>query len=1067
MMKPQTWGVLLLVACAPQDGKSLTIAGVVDETDQDSVVQPDTPPADTTVPPADSGLSETGVDTANAPTDPGNLPPIALIVAPLDGATVDEGYLVELTGFANDVDHDRSELTWTMVGPVSACGGLVSNPDGEVVCEMVVPLGAPDMDVTFTVLDPEGGVGEDMVTLTVVPSGTPGVMLSVPPAPAYYSDRPVSLSGLVSDAEDDATVLDLLWTSTLDGLLPLPASADATGYAGGSTLLSEGQHVIKLSATDTTGLTGMDEVLLTVGPPNTAPSCGWTAPTTGALYVPGTPVTLEAQVSDPDVAATVLQVTWTSDVDGVLGVSTPSLTGDVNLQVASLSAQPHQLTLVVEDELGAACTDTVDVGLATPPTVQWVLPAANTVFEVGGSVDLQVLVADDESAPTAIDLVWVSSIDGPLSTQGPDGTGVADVVMSNLSPGDHALTVTASDPQGLTATASRDIRINIPPVLGSVAVSPAAVEVGDELVCSAVATDPDGAPPTLSYSWSNGATGAVLTVSSSDAPGAVLECTVTATDGDGSSVSGVAGATVLNSPPTLSNVAISPVPAFNDSVLVCGGDGLDANDGTLPVTVAWGNVTTGVAYGAGPTLALSSGLADSLDTIGCEATVTDSQGLTQVVTTSTTLANRDPEVSLGVTSSQQPALPTSTLTCTASASDADGDAITVTMGWLVDGTQVVSSITGTSQTLSGAFGSGSEVSCVALVTDGKGGSSDATETLTIGGAPPVIDDLSFEPAIPLTDDDLTAEAVVSDADGDMVTLTYTWSVNGVQVQSGASSTLDGTVWFSRGDTVDVVVIAEDTTGEFGAATLSTVVGNTPPGAPEVEISPDVPEDDDELLCTVTTAAADSDNDSVGYTMTWTVNGDPVDASVLSETVWPGDTVDGDEVAPAQVWSCTAVANDGTDSGGSATDTVETENPLEGQDCTIVADGGSVYGFCEDQVTWYTAEFVCDEAGGNLVTINNASENAFLLSTALALRPDTATDGNVAWWIGYTDEDSEGNFEWVSGSSSGYTNWNSGEPNDAGFGGEDCAVLSYFGGDWNDLPCWFSFSSYQTFICEFD
>ena len=91
----------------------------------------------------------------------------------------------------------------------------------------------------------------------------------------------------------------------------------------------------------------------------------------------------------------------------------------------------------------------------------------------------------------------------------------------------------------------------------------------------------------------------------------------------------------------------------------------------------------------------------------------------------------------------------------------------------------------------------------------------------------------------------------------------------------------------------------------------------------------------------------------------------------------------------------------------------------------------------------------------------------MLSTALALRPDTATDGNVAWWIGYTDEDSEGNFEWVSGSSSGYTNWNSGEPNDAGFGGEDCAVLSYFGGDWNDLPCWFSFSSYQTFICEFD
>ena len=50
--------------------------------------------------------------------------------------------------------------------------------------------------------------------------------------------------------------------------------------------------------------------------------------------------------------------------------------------------------------------------------------------------------------------------------------------------------------------------------------------------------------------------------------------------------------------------------------------------------------------------------------------------------------------------------------------------------------------------------------------------------------------------------------------------------------------------------------------------------------------------------------------------------------------------------------------------------------------------------------------------------------------------------------------------WEDGSPVSYTNWNSGEPNDAG--GEDCTHMNYStSGGWNDYPC----SRGQPFVCE--
>jgi len=96
--------------------------------------------------------------------------------------------------------------------------------------------------------------------------------------------------------------------------------------------------------------------------------------------------------------------------------------------------------------------------------------------------------------------------------------------------------------------------------------------------------------------------------------------------------------------------------------------------------------------------------------------------------------------------------------------------------------------------------------------------------------------------------------------------------------------------------------------------------------------------------------------------------------------------------------------------------------------------------------WETAEEAAVELGGHLVTINDANEQEWLVSTF---------GGTTYYWIGYTDKEEEGEWKWISGEDSDYTNWASGEPNDSAKEGEDYAIMnwawqSYGSGKWNDL-----------------
>ncbi|SVB86895.1 uncharacterized protein METZ01_LOCUS239749, partial [marine metagenome] len=101
--------------------------------------------------------------------------------------------------------------------------------------------------------------------------------------------------------------------------------------------------------------------------------------------------------------------------------------------------------------------------------------------------------------------------------------------------------------------------------------------------------------------------------------------------------------------------------------------------------------------------------------------------------------------------------------------------------------------------------------------------------------------------------------------------------------------------------------------------------------------------------------------------------------------------------------------------------------------------GNVYYMSNYSTTWTGADEIIQSWGGvgfHMATVTSAEENYFI---------NMATNREV--WIGFTDQDSEGEWVWVTGEPVGYTNWAGGEPNDAG-GHEDWAHL-WANGYWND------------------
>lgn len=132
---------------------------------------------------------------------------------------------------------------------------------------------------------------------------------------------------------------------------------------------------------------------------------------------------------------------------------------------------------------------------------------------------------------------------------------------------------------------------------------------------------------------------------------------------------------------------------------------------------------------------------------------------------------------------------------------------------------------------------------------------------------------------------------------------------------------------------------------------------------------------------------------------------------------------------------------------------------------LFAGNGHLYEFIGGNFTWQQALAGAAAAPAiagytaHLVTLTSAAEDNFVSNI---LTNDTI-------WLAGTDEDVEGVWKWAAGPETGqiffgpgaapgaYSNWNAGEPNNAG--NEDYVHTNFGPGNWNDVPSTFGSGGY--------
>jgi cysteine-rich repeat protein len=378
------------------------------------------------------------------------------------------------------------------------------------------------------------------------------------------------------------------------------------------------------------------------------------------------------------------------------------------------------------------------------------------------------------------------------------------------------------------SVAARTAR-NGAPTLSGVTLTPASPRRTDTITAAVSdVTDPDGDAVSLRYSWYRngvpiaGASGATLA-----APlfgrGDRISVAVEPFDGRAYGTARFSGeVAVLNTPPSLAGVTLTPTsPRAGDTLTATPGEAGDADGDTVVLRYTWyrdGQVVAGRTGATLPAGEFAKGQrlfvsAEPFD--GFESGIAQGSG-------DVTVRNAPP-VFDGVTLS--PAAPRRTDTLTAiptGLADADGDAAAFRFTWFRDGIVLAGESGGTLPP--GCCVKGQQITVSAEPFDGdEAGPAKSSPSVTVLNTPPLLTDAALSPASATTATTLTAvPGTATDADGDVVTLTYRWMVDGVSIPGQTTSTL-APAFFTAGRRVAATLTPSDGESDGPAVTTPDIL----------------------------------------------------------------------------------------------------------------------------------------------------------------------------------------------------------------------------------------------------
>lgn len=708
----------------------------------------------------------------------------------------------------SDEDNNFSDLmvSWYVDGEI-VCEWQVVTPEGESLCEIRFNVG--DQELVTKVRDLDNALGQAALALAISPNSPPEFQIQAPQNNEhFYLDQLVSFQAWIHDEEGDASTLTSSWTSSVDGNLQLNTTPDENGNISDDRYLSEGQHAITFEVEDETGMLSSQEIVITIDPANTPPTCIILEPLEDQLSLFGEPLVLNGTLIDQEWANDELSAIWSSSKDGLLDVQNPDINGAVGLEIDTLTTGQHYLSLEGTDEMGKSCTDSVRILVDDYPSATIDYPPDEAVFSIGEVISFQGTTLDGEDLEYVLNIEWTSSLDGMLESGNPNNQGTSSFTRNDLSPGVHEIIFTSTDTAALTTTNTIDIYINTAPEAPNLVLSPDPAFANVDLeVQASGSVDIDGDTIYYSYEWwvdgvPHSSTSSIIPASELD-NGEVWTARVTPNDGHTDGAYTEASITISNSLPYfLEEASISPLTAYMNDTITCSAAAEDIDDGSLSIAYEWTNANGDILSSIDSYLILGTDAVVN-ETLTCSATAVDAQGATIISITTIDVSNTPPTIEAPIiTSPTGPFFIDATLECVTTAEDPD-QTLAIDYQWELNGS-ILSTID-TVDLSTHTVLPGDEVECIATTTDDEGEiatdssiavicyTTDCDQNLALGAGIGIdmktIPAGSFAMGSPTTEAGRGTDEVQFSA-----TLTQDFLLSTTEITQEAYESIHGTIW---------------------------------------------------------------------------------------------------------------------------------------------------------------------------------------------------------------------------------------------------------------------------------
>ncbi len=617
-----------------------------------------------------SGLPASDLVTVQVLPAPTPIPPNAN--AGGDKSITEPTSSVMFSGSGTDTDGTISSYSWAQTsGPNTA--GLAGNSTTSLTASGLI---VGSYSFTLTVTDNSGLIGTDQVVVVVLP-----LPPNSPPTANAGADKEitlpassVALSG--SGTDSDGTISSYVWTQSSGpsaSTISTPNSANTI-----VTALAEGVYVFTLTVTDNKGVTGVDQIIITVFPvpPNNPPTAN--AGADKDITLPINTTTLNGLGIDSD--GTISTYAWvqTSGPNSATIASPAAASTTLN----NLIEGSYVFTLTVTDDKGVQGSDQAVVVVQPVPPNQ--PPNANAGADRNITLPINTLTVTGfgtDTDGTISSYNWVQQ-SGP-STSAVTTPTQGSTQINNLAEGVYTFEFTVTDNDG--ANGSDLVVITVFPAAN---VSPTANAGMDKTITlplnsvsfTGIGIDSDGTIASFLWEQVNGPSSATISGSAaanatmSNLTSGIYTFSLTVTDNDGAKATDQIGVTVDPEPPNQPPAANAgpdknlTLPA-NSTTL--SGSGTDA-DGTI-VSYLW-NFVGGPGQGTSgvldqPSIDLSS-LVEGIYVF--ELIVTDNRGATSIdeVKIFVDAQNQPPDANAG--GDKNITIPTNSVTLTGSGSDPDG-----------------------------------------------------------------------------------------------------------------------------------------------------------------------------------------------------------------------------------------------------------------------------------------------------------------------------------------------------------------------------------------------------------